>query len=469
VRRIAGRFSGIFFKLMLSCLGILLLSYLLFALLSAAMFRNNLWGGLQDNFFHAQSRIVEVVRMATERGWDRQTMQAVLDLWAGPRDTVHLLYDGQGNLLYRVGRPGGRHEAVEVPADIVEKAVSGQRIRMEMEAEEGNRMIFAGPVSVPGAQERAVVTVFFGFERNFHLFLHPNLFSLLIAVPLAAIVYYFFSARLTRRLKAMNRTALKFAKGDFRERLEVRTNDEIGQLGRSLNYMADELASLEDMRRAFLANVSHDMRSPIASIKGFVSAMLDGTIAPEREKHYLKMVKDSAERMLKLVEDLLDIARIDSGQFTIERVRFNLTERIRQTAARMEPLFKQYQIGIHMEDLGEDAYVRADPDRIDQVMTNLLQNAVYHSPPGSEVRVSVTRTSGAVTVSVADSGSGMTEEELSRMWDRFYKGDKARSKKTGTGIGLSIVKHILDLHGSEVQAESSPGKGTTVRFTLTDL
>jgi signal transduction histidine kinase len=311
--------------------------------------------------------------------------------------------------------------------------------------------------------------VFFGFERNFHLFLHPNLSSLLIAVPLAAIVYYFFSARLTRRLKSMNRTALKFAKGDFRERLEVRSNDEIGQLGRSLNYMADELASLEDMRRAFLANVFHDMRSPITSIKGFVSAILDGTIPPEREKHYLKMVKDSADRMLKLVEDLLDIARIEAGQFTIERVRFNLTERIRQTAARMEPLFKQYQIGIHMDDSGEDVYVRADPDRIEQVMTNLLQNAVYHSPPGSEVRFSVTRTPGAVTVSVADSGGGMTEEELSRMWDRFYKGDKARSKKNGTGIGLSIVKHILDLHGGEVQAESSPGQGTTVRFTLTDL
>jgi len=468
VKRASGFFSGIFVKLMLSFLGVLLLSYLLFGLLSTAMIRNNLRGNLQDNFFHAQSRIVEAVRMAAERGWDRQTLLGVLDLLGGPRDTVHLLYNERGDLLYRIGRPGGPHEEIDIPPDILEKAASGQRVRLETEASDGRRMIFAGPVSVPGAEERAVVTVFFGFERNFNLFLYPNLLSLLIAVPLAAAVSYFFSARLTRRLKAMNRAALKFAKGDFSERLAVRSNDEIGQLSRSLNYMADELATLEDTRRAFLANVSHDMRSPLTSINGFVSALLDGAVPPEKERHYLKLVKDSAERMLKLIEDLLDIARIEAGQFRIEKVRFNLTERIRQTAARMEPLFKQYHIGIQMEDSGEDVYVRADPDRIDQVMTNLLQNAAHHSPPGSEVRVTVARTSETVTITVSDSGSGMTEEELSRMWDRFYKGDKARSKKTGAGIGLSIVKHILDLHGSEVRAESAPGRGTTIRFTLTD-
>ena len=464
--RLSARFSGLFVRMMASFLCIMLLSFFLFGILSSALFRSNLRGDLRDAMVHMQRRVVEAIRKGHELGWSRETLAASLELFGPPRETVHLLYDGRGKLLYRIGHPERNAGGGTVDADVVARALAGEQVRLETETEDGKLLVLASPIDVPGAQERVVVTQFFGFERNFHLFLHPNLLSWILTIPVACIVFYFFSSRLTRRIREMNRAALNFARGDFRERLRVTDNDEIGQLGRTLNYMADELSSLERVRREFIANVSHDMRAPITSINGFVTALLDGAIPPEKERQYLKLVKDSAERMMKLVEDLLDIARIEAGQFTIEPVRFNLSERIRQTIARMEPVFRQCRIGIHMEDAEEDVRVFADPNRIDQVMVNLLQNAVHHSPPGTEVSVSIRPSQGAVTVEVRDTGSGMTEEELARIWDRFYKGDKARFKKTGTGIGLSIVKHILDLHHSKVEVDSAPGRGTAFRFTL---
>lgn len=510
----------IFVKLILMYMAITLVSFLLISAISSFMFQQRLQGDVDRNVSFMQGNIIRYIDNAHAYGWDRETLLASIALSTIHRDSVHLVYNASGELLYQIGNSGepggeppftasgpgddsisdsdqdiavsaksgltktelGRPRPLRpertlisdkdiglVDTSLIQEALGGVAQSAEVTGSEGDRLLlYASPIRLGGnVDEKVIVTLFGGYQRNIMLFTGPSMLSLLLAFPIAAIMFYYFSRRLTKPLKAMNRTALRFAKGDFRNRVAAPGRDEVGQLGHTLNYMADELSSLNRMRQEFLANVSHDMRAPLASINGFATALLDGTIPEERKPHYLNMIRESGQRMMKLVEDLLDVARIEGNQFPVEPVPFNLHEGIRQTAAHLEPLLLHYQIPLQVDSPQQDIWVVADPYRIDQVLTNLLHNAIYHSPPNTEISVScILNESNEVVVSVSDQGSGMSPEQIQHIWDRFYKGDKARRARAGTGIGLSIVKHILDKHDSRVQVTSSPGQGTTVAFTL---
>ncbi|MDR6224027.1 sensor histidine kinase [Desmospora profundinema] len=287
-----------------------------------------------------------------------------------------------------------------------------------------------------------------------------------ISITITGLFTYYLAKRITAPIRQMNRVALQIAKGQFDQKIKIKTRDELGELGKTLNFMAQELAGLDQMRKDFVANVSHDLRSPLTSIHGFVQAFLDDTIPNERKSHYLTIMKEQTERMMKLVDDLLDMARIEAGQLVIRPVIFNLSERVRQILARMEPEFVKRQV--HVELISEeekDIYVFADPDRMDQVIVNLIQNAVQFSPPDRSVEVFLKK-EGQAVVSIRDEGPGIRQEDMESIWERFYKADRARAKNAGTGLGLSIVKHILDLHQTDIQVESEVGRGTTFIFTL---
>ncbi len=288
----------------------------------------------------------------------------------------------------------------------------------------------------------------------------------LLSLTMTSVVTYYLSRRMTAPLREMNRVALQIARGHFDQRVTIKTRDEVSELGETFNYMAQELASLDQMRKDFVANVSHDLRSPLTSIHGFVRAFLDETIPNERKRHYLTIMEEQTERMMKLVKDLLDLASIETGQVEIRPVIFNLSELVRQVVARMEPEWGKKQVTVEVpSEEAEDIHVCADPDRIDQVLVNLLQNAVQFSSPQSSVEVTLKKRAQAV-VSVRDDGPGIRPEDIESIWERFYKADRARTKQAGTGIGLSIVKHILDLHHSPIDVKSEVGHGSIFTFTL---
>ncbi|MBL0385582.1 HAMP domain-containing protein [Tumebacillus sp. ITR2] len=302
--------------------------------------------------------------------------------------------------------------------------------------------------------------------RDFNQLKHLFALASMISFTITGLFTCYLSKKITAPLREMNRAAYEIAKGQFDRKVNVTTNDELAQLGDTFNYMAQELASLDQMRKDFVANVSHDLRSPLTSIHGFVRAFLDDTIPDARKRHYLTVMKEQTERMIKLVNDLLDMARIEAGQLEIRPDIFNLSELVRLVVARMEPdfLFKQVNVEL-ISDESEDILVLADLDRIDQVIVNLIQNAVQFSPPGSTVVLLLKKEKQAV-VSIRDDGPGIRQEDLPIIWERFYKADKSRTKKAGTGLGLSIVKHIVALHHTDIHVESEVGQGTTFTFTL---
>lgn len=291
--------------------------------------------------------------------------------------------------------------------------------------------------------------------------------SAIFAIILSTFIIYYFSQRiLVKPLYEINKTARRISNGEFEKRVEISSKDEIGQLAESFNYMADALQNLENLRRDFIANISHELRSPITSIRGFIQGILDGTIPEDKRNHYLNIALNESKRLTRLISDVLDLSRLESGEFSLGTSAFDLNELIRLTILRFENEIESKGLNVDVVLSGEILFVTADMDRIGQVISNLVDNAIKFTSEGGEIGISTKISGKKVIVSVRDTGVGIPENELKLIWDRFHMVDKSRTTKRGTGLGLSIVRQIVKQHGEEIWAESKEGEGSVFSFTL---
>jgi len=288
-----------------------------------------------------------------------------------------------------------------------------------------------------------------------------------VSICISVVLIYIYSRRLTSPIKEITKAAKIISSGEFTKRLNISSQDEIGELSNAFNQMAKSLQNLEEMRRAFIANISHELRTPMTSIKGFIEGILDGTIPQERAKDYLVIVKDETSRLSRLVNDLLDLARMESGDIKLNLVDFDINELIRLCVIKLENMFVEKNLSVEASFEDEKTFVRADRDAIERVIINLLHNAAKFTPEGGKIEIATRRIRNQVYVSVKDNGIGINPDELEFIWDRFYKSDKSRSKdKAGTGLGLAIIKNIINEHNQKIWVESEPGKGSEFTFTL---
>ena len=286
---------------------------------------------------------------------------------------------------------------------------------------------------------------------------------------LAAFVLVFaMTSLLIKPFRLVNETVQRYAKGDYNARIPVSGIREAGQLAVSFNDMADQLRDLESTRQSFVANVSHELRSPLTSMRGFLEAMEDGTIPPEEHEKYIGVVLAETRRMAAMVNDLLDLARIESGQTALKLEVFDVNELIRRTLITFEARIYEKQADVEVRFAQDQFFVEADPNQIAQVLRNLIDNALKYSPDGKKLRIATYSMRREVYVSVQDFGYGIPEEDVPYVFDRFYKVEKAHtpSGQSGTGLGLSIVKKIIDQHGQTITLNSAKGKGSTFTFTL---
>ncbi|MDP4092688.1 MAG: ATP-binding protein [Bacillota bacterium] len=296
-----------------------------------------------------------------------------------------------------------------------------------------------------------------------------NFFIISVSVSsiISVVLIYVFSRRISKPLKQINEAARVIASGDFQKQLTIKSKDEIGELAESFNQMVADLRNLEEMRRDFVANVSHELRTPMTSIKGFIEGILDGTIPPDRQLNYLNVVRDEINRMNRLVNNLLDLAKIESGDIPLNFRVIDINELCRRCIIKLESLIVQKELEVEANFEDEEAFVVADPDAIERVIINLMHNAVKFSFNGGKIEINTKNMRNKVVVSVKDEGIGIDQDEIDMIWDRFYKSDKSRGKdKSGTGLGLAIVKNLVNGHGQEIWVESEPGKGTVFSFTL---
>lgn len=291
--------------------------------------------------------------------------------------------------------------------------------------------------------------------------------ELLIILLLSLIILIFFTEIVYIPLRKITTATEQYAAGNMHYQLTVESDDEIGYLAASLNYMAQKTASAEDDQKKFIANVSHDFRSPLTSIKGFLEAMLDGTIPPENHEKYLKIVLAETERLTKLTNDLLTLNNLNTTGMILELADYDINESIREVAASFEQVCIEKKITIELILTGEELYVTADCSRIKQVLYNLIDNAIKFSNQNSSIQIETSQKKNKIFVSVKDHGIGIPQNEQRAIFDRFYKTDLSRGKdKRGTGLGLSIVKEILQAHGENINVVSTEGVGSEFIFTL---
>ena len=284
----------------------------------------------------------------------------------------------------------------------------------------------------------------------------------------SGVVSYYTSYRVINPFVEMNHAVQCYSRGDFSTRIPVEGKDEAAQLGKSLNEMAEQLRGLEDTRRSFVANVSHELRSPLTSMKGFLEAMQDGTIPPENYPEYIEIVLNETRRMVTLVNDLLDLARIESGTIQLNFEVFDINELIRRTLLTFEARLVENEMEMEVHFAQEQCMVYADPSQIGQVLRNLIDNAIKYSPKGRSLSVSTYSMRKTVYVTVRDNGIGIPQEDVPHVFDRFYKVEKAHTPtpQMGSGLGLSIVKRIIESHGQSITVRSARGRGTQFTFTL---
>ncbi len=400
-----------------------------------------------------------------------QSIQPVIDLLADAMDTQVLITDTAGNIVissadaplalprvpretmtqigeayFAVGTMNGLFSSMQYTASAPICAEEGQPIGYVITASSADALMSYLAETVKAYAMSAVVVLIVLF-----------------------IVIYALSYRLVKPLRDMAVATRRFAEGDFSYRVTVRGKDEVAELASALNSMATSLSATDNMSRTFIANVSHELKTPMTTISGFIDGILDGTIPQDRQTYYLRIVSDEVKRLSRLVRSMLELSRIDDGTVALKPVAFDLTEAACSALLSFEKRIDAKRVNITGLSECERTMVTADYDLVGQVVYNLLDNAVKFVNEGGEIGVNIYREQGRVYLSIRNSGAGLSPEEMPRVFERFYKTDRSRSlDKTGVGLGLYIVKTVINLHHGEIFVRSVQGEYCEFVFWLPD-
>ncbi len=293
--------------------------------------------------------------------------------------------------------------------------------------------------------------------------------AILWVMMAALIAVYFISERVIGPLKKISVAARQFASGKFDTRVPVVGRDEVAELAEAFNNMAETLDNYDTMRNTFISNVSHDLRTPMTSISGFVDGIVDGVIPPEKHDYYLRIISSEVKRLSRLVASLLDLSRIQAGDRKFIFVGFDICEMSRQIIISFEQSIEEKKLEVEFDCDEDNITAVADRDAIYQILYNLCDNAVKFSSDGGKLKVSIKRMKGKkIAVSVYNEGQGISPADIPYVFERFYKSDKSRGlNKTGVGLGLYISKTIIDAHNEKIWVESEFEKNCCFSFTLT--
>ncbi|MGN0447820.1 MAG: sensor histidine kinase [Acutalibacteraceae bacterium] len=406
---------------------------------------------------------------------DEEHLKITLSIMSQSTVSDYFITDTQGNVILCADEGDkvcDSHNEMTISKAHMDRALNGGFSDYATEDEFGiGRFV----VAIPVKSEGEIFAVVFAIEDAVTGFLPyvssimTSMFAVMfLALVVVFIAIYFITKGITQPLANMEEVTRHIAKGDFSYRAdESYKNRDFGDFAKSLNKMADELAVEEESQRSFIANVSHELKTPMTSIGGFIDGILDGTIPPEEEKRYLRIVSSEVKRLSRMVVSMLNLSKIEAGEISLNATTYDISKQIFETLLSFERRINENKINIEgFEEMG-NVLVKADRDLLQQVIYNLFDNAVKFTPENGTITVFAENNGENTTVTIRNSGQGISKEEISRIFERFYKVDKSRSYDVkGVGLGLYIVKTIINMHDGDIIADSVKGMYTEFKFTI---
>lgn len=395
---------------------------------------------------------------------------------AASNGTVVFFADRNGNVIacsegHDVNNPNSLYNK-KVPIDIMNDAYNG--VYTELGNLEGifDGNYYSAATAIVNRNGEIIGAVFTAYTaENYRIYIVEMLeiFAISVAVSIVVIfiVMYVMVHRMIRPLHEMSEGSERIANGDFSAKIVLKGNrrDEIAHLARSFNSMAATLEQLEYMHSSFVVNVSHELKTPMTTISGFVGGILDGTIPPNKHGYYLSIVSEEMERLSRLVNAMLELSHLQAGSTKLQPTRFDIDLVLQTTVLSMEPIITEKRLDVIGLDALQASPITADNSLIHQAMYNLIENAVKFADVGGYIKIGLDAADDGYNIIIENSGKGINNDELLHIFDRFYKTDKSRSvDKKGLGLGLYLVKSILQLHDGRISAESEPEHFT--RFTV---
>ena len=299
--------------------------------------------------------------------------------------------------------------------------------------------------------------------------LKTSTMAVIIALIGALSFYLFTRRRIVKPIVEINRAYHKISQGDFTTRVEIQGLDEIAELGRAFNRTAEYMETLDNNSKEFISNVSHELRSPMTSIKGFIGGILDGIIPVDKQQHYLSLAYDEIDRLARLINDLLNLSTLESGNVELEITSFDIIKLIKDQVDYFQPLFARKRLNVEIIYDDKELYVVSDKDRVIQVLVNLIDNAIKYCNEEGIVKIEVKISRDKIFISIYNSGASISEDGLKHIWERFYKGDKSRTIKESTGLGLSIVRNIIKSLNEDIIVENKREGGVQFTFSIKRL
>jgi len=402
--------------------------------------------------------------------------QGRLDAFAYQNNLSAGLLDSSGESLYTTGSNGAgwqipMHMSAAARGQAFEAALSGQEAQLTLTHPRlGSKFLLIGlPVQeANGSAGVLLLNLPLAPVEDTALILKKQLFYLIPVLLAAALLLSLLLSRsFARPILAIQKTAGELAAGNFSARVDLKQQDEIGQLAGTINHLGHQLAQIEQLRRDLIANVSHELRTPLSIIRGYAETLRDVSgDDPAKRARQLEIIVAETERLSKIVDDILNLSQLQSGLGRLQPQRFDLQQALAAVVKRYAVLSEQTGVQVLLPE-AVMACVEADRTRIEQVLDNLISNGLHHTPPGGRVTLQTQDRGQAVRFEVADTGSGIPAEELAHIWDRYYKADKTSGRSSlGSGLGLAIVKSILEAHGAAYGVASQDGAGTTFWFEL---
>lgn len=467
--------KSLFFKNLASIYAMLLLSFFLFGGVFAFWSYRYILNENREEMATLATDASHTVSTLSQRyPTDDFTMSMTLSILCGPTDHQILLTNAEGTVVSCSEDPYKcTHYGARIPETVIgnlqqERMYTGITFMGGLYSSE--KYVVAVPVMVHNSTAGYILVSTDPSEMS-EMWRRSSGMLVLVAIivmEVALVISFITTKRTTRPINEMTKTVRKFARGDFSSRVEVTTEDEIGELADSFNLMADSLERSENLRREFIANISHELKTPMTTISGFADGIMDGTIPPEKSAEYLAVISSETHRLSRLVRNMLDVSQLSAKEPTeLRKNSFDLTEVVVQTLLSLEKKITDRNLDVDAELPEEPIITLGDRDSITQVVYNLLDNAAKFAREGSVIKLSVYRRSGRAYVSVENCGDTIPQKELPLIFDRFHKTDKSRNfDKDGVGLGLYIVKTILDNHREDIFVTSADGV-TKFTFTLT--